>query len=1091
MSCWDRIKAEVRFARFLFLFFSLLCPENPSQAAILGDGDPDARQLASMAQASYNAARYEEAISHAKRALGLFRSARSVPDRLSVYLEGLLSTAYYRLEQLDLALEYALDATEHATAVYNKASIQFARLAKNTSTIFSHLGKIDRATEYATEALRAYEQSLGKTSPAATTAAKDLAMLLYASGRYEDVLVNLGEYIDRFNEIETGDIDFSSDYIDLMITVANVRTNQLYTVKSESILQKIRSIIDQIGSLPPRTNVRFRLAKSYVALSRFNLNDAENNLNDIIDDLDKDDTLYIEAQMALAFVYDIKGRIPEAYKIYKQIADGKNKKMSNRIMVGYSFLYLAGLEIRLGLHERAGRFLKIAHDIIRSSIGVSHQAFADAVRVQARLFAELGEFEAAAAEAERSLTILRGTTGHTQSGLFASNWMLGTVLNRAKRFSEAVLAFEQASKIGIAIYGRMEKLPPGFLTELGETYTNLGRFDEAEEAIEIAIDKRKSYGAFYPQTLAKSLHALFTLRMRQGFISEARSVGREFLGIMVNSTEGNYYKAGVVRKELAVSRSLFEQFIQLEYENLNSRYIFLDEIASDMFIAAQFPGLTATSAAIARMSSRLAADETTLGQLIREHQDASEEWQAIERTLTEQLATFDMGVGEKKQKDLRPKLRQLEDRIGRLDREITETFPEYHQLTNPRPVVLQVVMDILREDEALWLQLTSKDRTYLFLIRKDKAVMTSTDMTGYELTDLVNKARRGLDLVKADGLSELMNFDIQAAYELFKNLFGPFRSELQTVKHLIVIADGAMQNLPPAVLIDSLPNEHPTSFGDFRTLGFLGRKYAFSISPSVSSFVALRQAATRSRADLPFFGVGDPDLGGPAAGQRNVPGEIIDDLVTQTDLSVLRTLPSLPDTREEIIAIAEKLGADTKSLMFGKQATESRIKSADLSRYRVIAFATHGLVAGEFRGLAEPALVLSPPREASAIDDGLLTASEIAQLDLDADWVILSACNTAAPEGRPGAEGLSGLARAFFYAGTRAILVSHWSVESYPTVLLTTGTINALSEDPAIGRAEALRRAMVKLMDGAGASYYAHPAFWAPFVVVGEGGRPP
>ena len=105
--------------------------------------------------------------------------------------------------------------------------------------------------------------------------------------------------------------------------------------------------------------------------------------------------------------------------------------------------------------------------------------------------------------------------------------------------------------------------------------------------------------------------------------------------------------------------------------------------------------------------------------------------------------------------------------------------------------------------------------------------------------------------------------------------------------------------------------------------------------------------------------------------------------------------------------------------MVGTQATETRLKQMALTDYKVLAFATHGLVAGEFAGLSEPALVLTPPETGSAFDDGLLTASEITQLKLDADWVILSACNTAAADGTPGAEGLSGLAKAFFYTGRR------------------------------------------------------------------------
>src|SRR5262249_4213985 len=119
-------------------------------------------------------------------------------------------------------------------------------------------------------------------------------------------------------------------------------------------------------------------------------------------------------------------------------------------------------------------------------------------------------------------------------------------------------------------------------------------------------------------------------------------------------------------------------------------------------------------------------------------------------------------------------------------------------------------------------------------------------------------------------------------------------------------------------------------------------------------------------------------------------------------------------------------------------------------------------------------------------DDGLLTASEIAQLHLDADWIVLSACNTAAGD-KGDAEAFSGLARAFFYAKARALLVSHWYVNSDAAVKLTTRAFAELSSNPQIGRAEALRRSMVELITK-GQPREAHPANWAPFVLVGEGG---
>jgi CHAT domain-containing protein len=177
----------------------------------------------------------------------------------------------------------------------------------------------------------------------------------------------------------------------------------------------------------------------------------------------------------------------------------------------------------------------------------------------------------------------------------------------------------------------------------------------------------------------------------------------------------------------------------------------------------------------------------------------------------------------------------------------------------------------------------------------------------------------------------------------------------------------------------------------------------------------------------------------------------------------------------------------------GARATETRVKqlSADgtLSRAKVLHFATHGLIAGETatlaKSLAEPALLLTPPETATEQDDGLLTASEVASLKLDADWVILSACNTASGD-TIGGDALSGLARAFFYAGARALLVSHWYVDSAATVALVTKSFDALQADPKSGRAEALRRASLSLIKSG--TRLAHPANWAPFIVVGEGG---
>jgi CHAT domain-containing protein len=179
----------------------------------------------------------------------------------------------------------------------------------------------------------------------------------------------------------------------------------------------------------------------------------------------------------------------------------------------------------------------------------------------------------------------------------------------------------------------------------------------------------------------------------------------------------------------------------------------------------------------------------------------------------------------------------------------------------------------------------------------------------------------------------------------------------------------------------------------------------------------------------------------------------------------------------------------------GASADEEAVKRADLSNYRVVMFATHGLVPGELDGLHQPALALSAPDVTGHPGDGLLTLDEILALKLDADWVLLSACNTGAGDGA-GAEAASGLGRAFFYAGTRAILVTNWSVHSQSARELVTDIFRRQAADPKLARAEALRLAMLGVMDGPGylddkgkpLFTYAHPLFWAPYSIIGDGG---
>jgi len=486
------------------------------------------------------------------------------------------------------------------------------------------------------------------------------------------------------------------------------------------------------------------------------------------------------------------------------------------------------------------------------------------------------------------------------------------------------------------------------------------------------------------------------------------------------------------------------------------------------------------------MAVRFAAGDDKLATLVRQRQDALSHWQSLDETLIKAVSKSPDARNPEQEARLQKDKAATDKKIKALDTTLTQRFPKYQELASPQPLKVEDAQKLLSSDEALISYLVGYDESYLWVVRKDKVAMHKIELSAEALNKIVHRLRRLLDPADIETLKDIQPFAVKEAHELYQHLFSKAEPLLKGINHLIVVPDGALQSLPFGVLVTEPYEKKLKTLKDHRDVPWLANKYAITVLPSVSSLRALRTFAKGAVGDAPFVGFGDPVLGGDGSARGiNVAALFSRGAIANVD--EVRQLPSLPDTADELVALAKILKSDTNSIYLKQQATESKVKSMNLKPYRIIAFATHGLMAGEFKGLAEPALVFTPPKEGTAEDDGLLTASEVAQLKLNADWVLLSACNTASADGTPGAEGLSGLAKAFFYAGTRSLLVSHWAVSSDATVALTTHMFDEYAKHPERGKSEALRRSMLALMNNDNKPYYAHPMFWAPFVVVGEG----
>ncbi|MBI3710595.1 MAG: CHAT domain-containing protein, partial [Proteobacteria bacterium] len=351
----------------------------------------------------------------------------------------------------------------------------------------------------------------------------------------------------------------------------------------------------------------------------------------------------------------------------------------------------------------------------------------------------------------------------------------------------------------------------------------------------------------------------------------------------------------------------------------------------------------------------------------------------------------------------------------------------------------------------------------------------------------------------------------------YATLLAPVEPGWRNAKSLIVVPHGGLGQLPLALLptqeVRLTPaREGSALFSEYKQVPWLLRKVSIAQVPSVAAFAILRALPPGDTARQAFIGFGDPYFSAAQAAdaERGQPVQVAQVGPTRrgaplarraaprtmsVDSAELAMLPRLPETAEEIKAVAAVLGANpVRDVYLGRRANEAEVKRAPLHERKVVMFATHGLVPGELNGLTQPALALTAPQAAGGKGDGLLTMEDILGLRLDADWVVLSACNTAAGEGA-GAEAVSGLGRAFFYAGARSLLVSNWPVETTSARDLTIDLFRREARTPGLSRAEALRQTMLALIDGDGRVEggktlfsYAHPLFWAPFALIGDGG---
>ncbi len=801
----------------------------------------------------------------------------------------------------------------------------------------------------------------------------------------------------------------------------------------------------------------------------------------------------------LGFTLGFQGRGEERLAIHRQALAQRIEILGeDHPSTLFSRNALAGALVRLDQNEEA---LGIVADLVerkRRVIGAAHPSTIRSMRFHAQLLTTAERYEEAeplyraTLAAETALQEEGGSyRGEANADLIDTRRGLALLLRKTGRAAEAQSLLAGLAPILDRRFGQDHSKSIGLRAEL----------------IRTQLDQPSAQSAAWAsaQIIAQALNG----DSANGAGAAAKSRAQRSSGAAGPETQ--YLDRGELSRLIA----------DAAWAEFSSESALSGEAASIAFKAVQDAMDGPASQALASSAARRLASATgdELGLLARRREEAREELVRTDAALTQALLNRG-NDGAELRTNLETRKADLNTELNAIDGRLRREAPEYFSLIDASALAGERAAELFEEDEAGLLILPTDYGTHVISITSDGLGWHRSDWTR---EDVRNATRRLLwdvggnvevSFAEADRWAQegqgAYPYDRSTAFELYSQLIAPLADEIADKRHLFIAGAGSLSGFPLAALVTEEPEGLDGNPADLRATSWLADRFAITQMPSLQSLEFLRRfgRADTDGGAMTMRGFGDPILTGEAATRggrgrmrsaglntgsaRSVySGSDRSGMRGVADVEALRDLARLPGTRTELMAIRDALDASDDTISLGEDATEQRFKASQLGDVDILVLATHGLLAGEVDGAFEPGLVFTPPMQASLEDDGFLSTSEVAELQLGADWVILSACNTAAGDGSDGAPGLSGLAKAFFFAGARNLLASHWPVRDDVAALLTVRTIEIARDRPDLSRAEALQQAMIEVRNDVRADgpqdTWAHPNAWAPFTLIGDG----
>jgi CHAT domain-containing protein/tetratricopeptide (TPR) repeat protein len=978
---------------------------------------------------------YQDALPKA-RALATEVDTPAETDEVRLRVFQLVGRAEYEVGNYDAALVWDRKALPISRTIHGAASEQEASIQDDIGVQLRHLGKYDPAEAMFSEAFKTFS----------SLPHPDQAL-------FSDVLINYGVLAYERGELAKAE-QLTSDAVQRRrnldppkpASLAQSLDNLGVILQAEGRLAAARTPIEEALELRRRT---LRPKHPDIAASLNNLGVLEQQRGDFADaeghlreasDIDakafgKGDPQVLTDLSNLGEVLHSMDRPDEALALEKEVLEGREQQARKN-----------------GADTSASLDLAISN----GNIG--------------NLLRDLGRVEEANEHYKQALKLDRERAGASPTvdiALDLNN--IGEGLRQSGDLVNAAAAFDEGIRVASQVGEPAERIRGSLLHNLGVVHASQGDLLGAEKNLRSAVElQRKVLPSDHPDLISTTawLAEVLSARDQREAISMARSALAS-LEERGRRTEFGLSTAAVAADARSM-RGSAENILSAIARSGERAGVFLrPDLADDALAALQViqesgTAVVATRAAYALLAS--SPDGAAALRQIEDIRDQREEAASREALAAGQAAPSISTAVSASSGQLDARLREL----------LTSVPVDILALTHTPTVRLPDIAAHLDPAEG-WLGVTIGDTFSVVVLVTQGGIQINRVSEGAAiLAPRIQRLRSELD----PGSQE--NFDLVEAHALYSSFFNGLGAEFDNLTALTVASDGALESLPLAVLVTRVAEDPANQTWSYQNSSWLSDRAVITITPSFTAALALRERPDVAAAPDPFIGFGDPALAPPTSAASDASAQVLSQLMflqgTPAAVTDVRSLPSLPDTSAQLEAMNDFFASGHGAVVTQNAATKEAVERTDLGAFRVIAFATHGLLAAE-NSTGEPALVMTPAGDG---DDGLLTATKIAGFKLRADLVVLSACNTAAPRVGYGVDGLSGLTQSFIHAGATAVLISHWPVDARAT----RSFMQVLGKHKGENTAKAFNAAASALRNQA---QFAHPAFWAPFDLVGRG----